>query len=283
MHKKFILISVALAFLWGTNSAIAMDNFQDEPNRRNAAVLPTILQTDKSPGAEEWTDNHDQTPPARVRKAADDLWVAVASEGKAAFEVDWGVIILGGRPKTREEKGQCSLKYCLSFLICSCCFYQCYAIEQAETEYLRTTHDFELRSVGFTASSTKRIEKDQKEVEVKRFLEDFKSAVNESVKKPVAYSGDIQFATIELWVRDGAWTKNCDYDNSDHQPGRIASGRRDLSPLHRKTIIFVNEHGGWLTDADAVVAKKETNDDEEAALRKELLRAQIAALKEQQK
>lgn len=131
----------------------------------------------------------------------------------------------------------------------------------------------------------------QKSEASERAWNEFKEAVNRSVMKPAQYSGDIKLEWFDSWIENPNW-------NIETDKWFYTGGRRDINFVIRDTMAFVKSHGGWALEenevfnirmdgntmhVDTVVAKKEAYDDEEAELRKELLRAQIAALKDQNK
>jgi hypothetical protein len=214
-----------------------------------------------APGPETWLDEKKQAAPGSFRQAADDLWGAVETESKFAFEAGWGVTkkapfnpmamcgCLCGCVFTLGTSGLCGLldyccvgveydkfnlrdsddscDICLGLVFSPCEFYS--------PEYLKEDAKKRVRDRFFAKTS-----------EVENIRSRFKNAINSAVLKPEEYSGDVDIFTIGPWVEDGAQQKrNCVPYKFHEIVSERHSGKRDLSAVPQQVMAFVNARGGW--------------------------------------
>lgn len=231
MYKKFLWISAALAF-WGTNNAIGMD---DESTPISTHVQAKVIVNDTAPGESAWKDKFGQVAPARVRSAADQLWDNVKREGEAALNANWGI-----ECDSPTETTECARQGCL--LICCTCGLSLVCCSEDKPKNKNPS----FQQYEGPAPAGAHVIWEERKAEVNKSVKEFKTAVNESVKQPINYSGDADFCTLGPWIRDGAFTKKAAGGSAvSYQRPPIESGRQDLSAIPASTMKFVNEHGGW--------------------------------------
>jgi hypothetical protein len=258
MKNKLFFLLILLAFFGSTNSAISM-----------------------RPEANEWTDSSGHYAPAMVRKAADDLWDAVKREGAAAADNGW----------LKREDILCNQGRIPSIICCvitgglySLCWCPGLCCERLKApgndgEFSQNQNTDSTSTIALYQEPAMDIIYQQRKKEMDMALENFKEAINKNVLKPEQYSGDANICNLGPWVIDEDAGRVWNLPHSKYH-----SGHRDMSKVVNSTMSFVNNHGGWDTEKKGILEikvefNKVSHDDEEAELRKELLRAQIAALK----
>lgn len=198
MYKKCLQMLLLLGFFW----------------------TPANAMSGAPGGAEPWKDNHGRAAPARVRKAADELWDAVTIEGRAALDAGKG---FKGDTCCDSQFGVCRIL--LALLTCG--LSECDRPDLADDAFGQWQQN---PSAAHVAIYT------QRALNVQTALNNFKEEVNRCVVKPVAYSGDANVCVLGPWIKDGAWQK---------LDGTLVSGRRDLSGIIPSVLRFVNAQGGW--------------------------------------
>lgn len=183
----------------------------------------SAIKAGHAPGAEEWKDQSGRFAPARVRQAADKLWNSVEEEGGAALNAGWGV----------QKEMRCGPNRCfVGILLCGLpeLWYMCLRSQGRYDNFGQSS---------LSRPMTSRLAFEQKTRELKEALAEFKNVVNGCVSRPEQYSGDADICTLGPWVEDGAWSLD---------EGSLVSARRDMSGVARSTMIFVNMHGGWVSN-----------------------------------
>lgn len=245
MHKSFILISIVLSFLWGSNNAMGMEPDESYLSaiKELRPVTPSVGQ-DRAPGPDEWKDKTGRPAPPPVRKAADALWSAVSTEGSAAGDAGWRQKNL---PPYCDFNPECcpknGMSCCCRILFCG--LMECFilgdraAIPGADGEFIQVP------STMTPNLSGKRLVWDQRQKEMGEALNSFKSQVNSAVTKPEQYSGDADFCRPGPWVPDGKFV----WGSAGLSGASFRSGCRDMTGVAPATMKFVNDHGGWTEES----------------------------------
>lgn len=233
MYKKRIqIITMLFSVFLFSQTLMAMyseDPSHDKANYRAVSKSASLEKT----GAEEWKDEFGKPAPARVRRSADKLWDAVAIEDLAGWEA--GLC-------TRKNKTYLETCGCLSCInsCLSCGIYEC-----VKCCYLSTGDQDEVYWAndrrGASAKALDAIYQ-ERSLQSKKALDEFKDAVNSSVKKPEQYSGDFNLQWVNYWVASPDWRKQ------EETLWTYIGARRDLSFVIQITKDFVHSHGGWISE-----------------------------------
>lgn len=229
--KKFLFISFVLMMPYMNLSLGAMIDEKTNITHTTAVKLG-------KPGPEEWKDSSGNPAPPNVRRAADNLWDAVENEGSAAGDAGW---------RYREDKccNMCGAGRVIFAILC-CGLNECCDVTCGKAMRPGNDGEFVHCDIASVEHKAKKLIWDQRTIEAKERLKDFKEAVNSSVLKPEGYSGDADMCTLGPWSKDNALVWN--------EPNiQYHSGRRDLSSVPQSTMVFVNKHGGWNPKADQIL------------------------------
>lgn len=210
------------------SEALSMEREQDYLRAGSQRPTVQVMVTSnilKKTTKQDWKDNNGNRAPAAFRKAADKLWNSVDAEAK--FEWGHGYGIYKKHPVT------CN-RICCDIL---CCFLpECCSCINPNLNKIGT---YGLHNMSASPDNWQivNIQQAQKKEEVQHSFNDFKDTLNQSVKNPEHYIGDINIWTNNsIRVEDGAW---------NYLDGCLVSARRDLINLYEETLSFVNSHGGW--------------------------------------